>query len=530
MQVTLKELLACDFFSAAKVLAGEKGLTNLVTSVTVLDSPDAPKYLKGGEMVVTTAYSVLNNEQAQKELVEQLAQHGAAGLGLKLRFFQHKLPGVMKKAADELGFPIIAIPDEHAYADIYEFVTSNFISRVTREVKHDDEVIKEINDSIYRDGLNGVVKTLYKWTGLQTLLKQGNQFFVYPEEDYPKEIPLEPARWRKKEVNTGRLYNIDHCYFRRDDLRYEWLAIDLKEGNRPLGFIMLFKGEREFVKDDYILLENAASVCAVELKRIQSLVEVQRKYRKNFLELLFAGQYTLEEARYRAAELQYELPDEGVAIVVSFDPKMINVFNEHDMDKIEEIVSCVYGWKTLFGLLENDHLALYISEEEASGSPSVENLYNQLLKSFPYANIVIGIGRKSEFCEIDKSYKEARSAITIGSCLNLNPKIYNFSDLGFYRLLKLPDMKEEMVRYYEDYLQPIKANDSQDENLLNTLSCFVDSNYNYSDTAKKMFIHPNTVRYRISIIEKMCRVDLRSASDRLNMEIALKILPLIETS
>ncbi|NLC77501.1 MAG: hypothetical protein GX750_07755 [Clostridia bacterium] len=528
MQISLKDLLACEFFAAAKVLAGAKGLANLVTSVTVLDSPDAPNYLKGGEIVVTTAYSLLDDEQVQEKVIEQLAKHGAAGLGIKLRFLENKLPEAMKKVADRLDFPIIAIPDEYAYTDIYEFVNSNFISRITREVKHDDEVMKEINESIYREGLNGIVKVLYKWTGLQTLLKQGSQVFAYPEENFAPEIPSDPVKWRRKNVDTGRLHHIGHYYFKRNEIEYEWIATELFEDSRNNGFIMLFKGDRDFVKDDYVLLENAASVCSVELKRLQSLVDVQRKYRKDFLENLFEGEYTWEQAKYNAAELEYDLPAQGIVTVVSFDPKVINIFSEQDITKVENIVSGVFGWRTLFGLLEQDKIALYLPDDQEKYLPLIEELYNKLLQSFAAANIVIGIGRAAEFNEIEKSYKEAKNAMTIGSYLDLEPKIYNFSDLGFYRLLKLPEIREEMVRYYEDYLKPLKASDSQDENLLSTLACFIESNYSYSDTAKKMFIHPNTVRYRISVIEKKCRVNLKYAYDRLNMEIALKILPLIE--
>ncbi|NLL19016.1 MAG: hypothetical protein GX262_08315 [Clostridia bacterium] len=528
MQISVKDLLACDFFAAALLLAGKNGLSNLVTSVTVLDSPDAPKYLRGGELVVTTAYSLLNDEEAQKEVVAQLAKNGAAGLGIKLRFFQNQLPEVMQKTAERLNFPIIAIPDEYAYTDIYEFVTSNFISKVTGEVKHDDEVMQEINESLYREGLEGIVKALYKWTGLQTLLKQGSQVYSYPEENYAPEIPLDPVKWRKQGTNKGKLYNIESYYFQRNDIHYEWIAVSLLEEHKDLGFIMLFKGDRDFVKDDYILLENAASVCGVELKRLQSLVEVQRKYRKDFLEKLFAGNYTWEEAKYRASELQYDLPAYGVVMVVSFDPKVINVFNDQDIARVESIVSDVYGWRTLFGLPGKDNLVVYLPDDKEKYLPLAETLYKKLLQAFPSAEIVIGIGRGSEFDEISKSYQEAKNAITIGSCLDLNPKIYDFSDLGFYRLLKLPDVKQEMIKYYEDYLKPLRVNDSPDENLINTLSCFIESNYNYSDTAKKMYIHPNTVRYRISVIEKMCRVNLKYAYDRLNMEIALKILPLIE--
>jgi len=220
MDVRLCDLLCCDFFSASRVLAGEKGLSNMVTSVTVLDSPDAPKYMKGGELVITTAYSLLNDPEAQQKVVENLAKCGAAGLGIKLRFFNQQLPRVMKETADQYNFPIINITDDYAYADIYEFVNSNLISRVTKEVKRADEVIKDITESISKNGLQGLVKSLYTWTGLGVLVLCGGRQYAYPAEakngynyrDTAKIMYLHPNTVRYRIANIEKLCRVNLKY------------------------------------------------------------------------------------------------------------------------------------------------------------------------------------------------------------------------------------------------------------------------------------------------------------------------------
>jgi len=69
VEVTLADLLLSNFLKNATVLAGEKGLSKKVTSVTVLDSPDAHQYLRGGELVITTAYSILDDEDMQSRFL-----------------------------------------------------------------------------------------------------------------------------------------------------------------------------------------------------------------------------------------------------------------------------------------------------------------------------------------------------------------------------------------------------------------------------------------------------------------------------
>lgn len=528
MEISLQDLLSCAFFSSAKVLAGERGLSNMVTSVTVLDSPDAPRYMKGGELVITTAYSLLNDESGQKEVIKNLARSRVTGLGMKLRFFNNQLPKIMKITADELNFPLISIPDEYAYTDIYEFITSNLISRTTKEVKREDEVYKEINESIYEEGLMGVAKSLYKWTGLGVVIIFNEQFLAYPCDMIPEDFPVTTPKWRKRFNNNKLSLNVDSFYYERNGKVFEWLAADIIEKGKTQGKILLLKGGREYVKEDYILLDCAASACAMELKRINSIIHVQRKYRKTFLECFLNGQYTWEEAVFQAGELDFELPEEGIVVYINFNPKVVNVFDNKHVEVIDSAVTNILGKSMVFGPLDNSNIALFIPNDQQKYLPLIEKLYWQLMRDLRCPDIIVGIGRPATFSDVKKSFEEAKNAIKIGSCLDLKPKIYLFSRLGFYRLLKLPDVSQEMERYYEDYLKPLEQKDNSSE-LIDTLICFIESGYNYRETAQKMYLHPNTVRYRILVIEKICRVNLKYSYDRLNIEIALKILPLINS-
>ncbi len=527
MEVRLSDLLGCDFFADSRVLAGEKGLSHVVSSVTVLDSPDAPKYMRGGDLVITTAYSLLNDPAAQREVLENLAKCGAAGLGIKLRFFNKQLPRVMKETADRCNFPIINITDEYAYTDIYEFVNSNLIS-VNKEIKREDEVIKDITVSISKNGLPGVAKALYTWTGLGVIIFYGEQRYSYPDETIPGEFPVEAHRWRKKYQRENSFLKIESFYWESDKGSMEWIATDITNNSSSQGHVILLKGNREYVKEDYILLDCAASACSMEIKRISSIVNVQRKYRKSFMESLFNEQYAWKEAKYQAGELGFVLPERGIVVFVRFDSEVVNVFDENCMEAIDGIVTGTFNAHTVFGPLECNSIAIYVSDDQADYLQSIDKLYEQLRDTLKDPQMIIGIGRAATFMDVGKSFEEAKNAIAIGSCLNLNPKIYSFSKLGFYRLLKLPDVAQEMVKYYNDYLKPLQNKRGNNNSvLINTLTCFIESGYNYRDTATIMYMHPNTVRYRIANIEKLCRVNLKYAYDRLNMEIALKILPLI---
>lgn len=522
MEISLQKLLSFNFFSASEVLAGKRGLGNLVTCVTVLDSPDAYKYLKGGDLVITTAYGILHDENIQQEVVRKLAVNGASGLGLKLRFFNYELPRVMREAADSYNLPIICIPDDYAYTDIYEFITANMISRITGEVKREEDVFKEINESAYQDGLVGVLKTLNRWTGLVSAIIFDGHVYSYPEGNVIGVFPTDKMRWRKREsMSSSRISNY---YWGQGKILLEWLSAEIREQGQPQGNILLFKGNRDFVRDDYILLDCAVSACAMEIKKIRSLTCERRKYRTSFLRSFFFGKISWKEAMNHAKELNYYLPAEGITVIVSLGNDTVNTIDEQRMNVIDSAITRNLGTQKMFGFLDNN-IVMYLPHKENHLS-LLNELHVEISKCLPDSEVVMGISRPAVFSDVSKSYEEAKSAIHIGSCLNLDTKIYSFGNLGFYRLLKLPDIYEEMVKYYQDYLKPLKDQKNSID-LIDTLSCFIESNYNYRKTAEMLYVHPNTVRYRIGLIEKICRINLKYAYDRLNMELALKILPLL---
>ncbi|KUO49259.1 MAG: hypothetical protein APF76_02985 [Desulfitibacter sp. BRH_c19] len=526
MEVTLADLLLSNFLKNATVLAGEKGLSKKVTSVTVLDSPDAHQYLRGGEFVVTTAYSILDDEDMQSRVVENLAKNGAAGLGIKLRFFKNKLPERLKKKADEIGFSIISMPDEHAYIDILEFVMLNMVCNLTKEVKRIDEVYKEINKSISSEGLDGVAKILYKWTGLSIVILFEEEAYSYPAFTLPTKFSKRHEKWSPKysKYNTAGSVN---CYGWEinGETSLEWLATEIMLDNSSEGYILMFKDKEDFNKTDCIILDYAASACSMEIQRIKSLKDVKRKYKNEFLLRLMNGEYSFKDAFYQASQLDFSISQDNLIVAV-LDSNNIMEHN-FSIERIDNLITRVFGKNAIYGMYNNDLVILFSNYINRTDFP-INKFYDELENIFGKTPYYLGIGRLINFSSVQKSYEEAKKAIKIGSLINIAPKLFHFSSLGFYRLLNLPEVNDEIRLFYNEYLIPLVEYDrNNNADLIETLSIYISCGYNYRETAKCLYVHPNTVRYRVSTIERLTQLDLKSADDRLNMQIALKIMPFI---
>ena len=148
-------------------------------------------------------------------------------------------------------------------------------------------------------------------------------------------------------------------------------------------------------------------------------------------------------------------------------------------------------------------------------------LISMLEKEIQNANIIGGIGYSIDaFYQMKKSYKESVKTIEIGQLLYPDRKLHFYKELGPFGLFSLESIQDEIHDVVES-ISPILQQEDKEE-LISTLRIFLESKCNFSLAAKKLYIHNNTVRYRISKIQQLCDLDLEDSTERLKLEIMLK--------
>lgn len=525
MEVSLSELLRCNYFRDANIIAGRRGAGNVVHSVTVMDSPDAYDYMNGGELVLSSGYFFLNQPNLQEQVLMNLISKRVAALGIITNYTQGVLPDTMREIADKTGFPIVSLTDQHTYVDTYEYVHLNLLSHTTGEVRRSDSVIQEINDAGTERGLQGILDVLHKWTGLDLMLLYDTFCYTNKENSLLEILPTELEYWpcrvqkhisHKKVAVPGR----------RQKLEAIWTALTLCNEQAEGRLIMIAQG-RETTGDDRHLLEVAARACSAEVDRQKKLCAVQRQYRGEFIRRFFSGDMICEDARLLARESGMIIPKIGQAIVLDsdvFDPK--NEKNREARQLFENSAVHIFGSSTICGFITSQKGAIYVDPERDSSEGKLRLLQLEMTDMFPESLIKIGVARPGKPENIAASFREACMASDLGCALGCQGEIFKFSDLGFYRLLNFSETESEYSRYCLDYLEPILQRDESDYRemaLFETLRMYISCRFNYRAAGRKMFLHPNTVRYRIDLIEKLCGCDFNNSFDRLNMEVALRL-------
>ncbi len=162
------------------------------------------------------------------------------------------------------------------------------------------------------------------------------------------------------------------------------------------------------------------------------------------------------------------------------------------------------------------------SEPSAQELETIAHKIEDTLRNELYLKTVIGIGTVAEHLrELADVYKEAQTAIDVGKVFDTEKSIINYENLGIGRLIyQLPTTLCEIF-----LTEVFKKNsiDSLDQETLFTINKFFENNLNVSETSRKLFVHRNTLVYRLEKIKKLTGLDLRQFDHAIVFKVALMV-------
>ena len=221
----------------------------------------------------------------------------------------------------------------------------------------------------------------------------------------------------------------------------------------------------------------------------------------------------------KARELHFNNDVERVALLIrilsSNDVSAYDVIQNLFPDKQKDFV---------FSINEND---IVLIKEIRSGieTRDLEKLARSIvdtLSSEFYTRAVVGIGTAvTGVKEIARSFKEAQLALEVGKVFDTEKSIVSYDNLGIARLIyQLP------TTLCETFLKEVFRRgsiDSLDQETLFTIQRFFENNLNVSETSRKLFVHRNTLVYRLEKIKKLTGLDLREFDHAIVFKIALMV-------
>ena len=138
-------------------------------------------------------------------------------------------------------------------------------------------------------------------------------------------------------------------------------------------------------------------------------------------------------------------------------------------------------------------------------------------------NVRVAFGNiVQELKDVSKSYKEAKMALDVGKIFYAERNVVAYSILGIGRLIyQLP---VNLCKLFVDEIFGENVPSQFDDETLTTINKFFENNLNVSETSRQLFVHRNTLVYRIEKIQKSTGLDLRNFDDALTFKIALMVV------
>ena len=152
----------------------------------------------------------------------------------------------------------------------------------------------------------------------------------------------------------------------------------------------------------------------------------------------------------------------------------------------------------------------------------IAQLISQTVEQELNVKVIIGIGTiVGHIRDLARAYKEAGVAIDVGKVFDTEKGVINYENLGIGRLIyQLPTTLCQMFLQEVFKKNPI---DALDQETLLTINKFFENNLNVSETARKLFVHRNTLVYRLEKIKKLTGLDLREFDDAITFKVALMV-------
>lgn len=521
LQVTVEELLTSDIFNGSKVIAGEKGVGNQVTSLNILDSYRGYIFSETGMFAITSGYFLSQNTDQQVEMIEQLAKRGIAGIALKPVYFNGEIPREILETAERLDFPIIALGnDSSAFRDFFVFFATQVYARGTQEFLHREDVSAVLIKLMHEEGLLGMIRQLYTWTGKPVTAQFRAAPYNFPEKessfrkmlsDYESERWVSPSKHYKDLLETSA--------------PYIGLGIVVDCKDEPTCRIWLDARQAAFDENDAIFLRAAKLACELEIQQILFIEQSEERLITSFVEklLTIGSSKSINDTILLSQRIRWRIPDHIFVVII-----------QDDMNSIQPLINAkaseYFRNQRLFIPVHtyDQYNVILFPSDITNGSDYLIGLQKYLSSAFPGKRLFLGIGRSMELQHSQISFHQACYAVDVGRKVFADQSLYNFSKMGIYRIC-FPDLpREELILFCRELLNPLLESESVSKlDLLQTLRAYFHSGENFTKTGQMLHIHPNTVRYRLGIVERLCKINLESYNDVLALQLSIMLMPIV---
>ena len=271
----------------------------------------------------------------------------------------------------------------------------------------------------------------------------------------------------------------------------------------------------ERTDDEGIKLLNILTIAFKNIVKIQD----EKINKATFMKHLLQDSILPSDIYVKAKELKIATDTKRAVYI-------IKVSSEH-VETVYDIMFSMYPGKDNDFIVSVDEETIVLVKE-MNDNATLKDIDNEAysikstVNSEAMCNLKIGIGSLVDTVrEIAISYKEAKIAIEVSKVFDTEKDIINYEHLGIGRIIyQLPTT---LCKKFLDEVFKKDSLDELDEDTINTIQKFFENSLNISETARKLYVHRNTLVYRLDKIQKNTGLDLREFDDAITFKVAMMV-------
>ena len=539
--ITLKELLAVPRFSDLMLLTKKSDTNTPVSHIEITETPDIANYTSSNTLLLTTAMVYKDNQQDLKQLIDSLAAINVAGLAIKIGRFITTIDPEIIAYADKKKFPLIQIPITHPLGGVLQKM-SNYINQTkTEEISYALDIQKQFSNLILNDAsIAKIINEFSRIVKCPIMIVDPFKEIVessYDSTDYAKPAEFFVTQLNKKKAFESSLTDTSNFISINDHTQIEVSVYPIKSNNFFPYYLIIISPEKIPYPVSAFAIDQALLVLSFVLLKNEKIYDSQKQMKGDyFLNLIERQEHSIfDEKNWLTYDSTF-----GVQFSQFYQLIYVTMDNPHankqQLKMNEEKMRLAYHW------LEKK-VANYFDDALIFPEKNSSNLIIMLQHPISQAKLtdvlILLAGQLKQALPIDLLFScgQVCDSIDLISTSLIEAKIIseegksklNTNSVSFYRpkgIINLFDTmhKEETKYFCQNTLKELAyPSESIHLELRKTLKTFLDNQCEITKTANELFIHRNTVKYRIDNCEELLGVEISHPQNSLNIRLALEL-------
>lgn len=533
--ITIESIM--KLFPEFILVSGNKGINKEVRVVNIIDSPEITNYIQGGELFLTNAYIYRNNIKKLTKLVSEIANKNSSGLGIVVKQFIDEIPPDTIRISNELNLPILIIPIDIPFVEIISKIMTRIINKQNLELKRANEIREQLTNIVLNKGsIEETLLELYKITNVFP-------FFVtidFSKTYYPVKKPsvFITSKINKLVMELPSAHSQDISAYIDNNFIDDFTLTPTEIAGETVGYLFGVLDNAPMSSINLTAFRYATVNISISLLKEQAINEHEENTRRDyFLDIILGVNQPKELIRERSKMLNLDESKKYYVINVEIHKNTgTTTRNVNKIFIVKNIGNSIhnllsYTFSNTTHIIRENNVIFIVNTESpmtefdfASSLSEIEKKVNEEFSvRYPGYKLFAGVSTENDVFNLNRSYTEALFATRIGKQINSTKSLFLYKDIGIYRHLFQMKMDDFSENIFDNTVRKLILHDLKNNSkLFNTLDCYL-QNLSIDESAKRLFIHPNTLRYRLKKIEKLTEKKINILHDRILLEVCIQL-------